>query len=211
MDIAPQVMGMLITIIYLTTTIFLWRKRFIRRLLLLVILLISVKLTYNYFDNTFIVKFRPIFKLDSSSKNYNYEKDFINNVNNLSNDQKINIIRETLGRFNYPVIKKSLLGIDSEQDPLIIKYPSFFMSEEQKIFHIINQFIHERIPNVKFKGIHFSFKTSNGHFLYISIEILHSDLPNNNFKIKNKFLQMFISLDDKYIFWNNWINEPHAY
>lgn len=206
MDIAPQLMGMLITFIYLTITIVFWRKRFIKHLLLLVILLNLVKLTYNYFDNTFIVKCRPIFKLDSSSKNYNYEKDFINNIKNLSDVQTNNIIHETLARFNYPLIKLSLFGDDTQ---IKIIYPKYFMSEDQKILHIINQFIQELIPYVKFQYIHFSFKTSDGYFLYISIEIPSGEIPDKYFKVKNKFLQMFISLDHKYIVWNNWINEPH--
>lgn len=208
MDIGPELMVLLISIVYLITTIVMWRKKFVRHLLLIIIIIVFLKLTNNYFDNTFIVKYRPIFKLDSNLKKFNYEKDFINNINNLTNDQINNIKQETLNSFNYPVIKSSLFGTDSEHGPLVVKYPSFFMSEEQKIFHIINQFIYERIPNVKFKSIHFSFKTSIGHFLYVSIEIPHSDISNNFFKIKNKFLQMFISLDDKYIIWNNWINEP---
>ncbi|EKD55835.1 MAG: hypothetical protein ACD_59C00025G0002 [uncultured bacterium] len=203
MDIAPELTKMLITIIYLITTIVLWRKRFIRRLLLLVFLLIIVKLTYNYFDNTFIVKHYPIFKFDSISKNYNYEKIFIDNLKDLTDDHIKDIMTETIGNFNYPVAK-FCIGYDGYNfGPLIIKYPKYFMTEEQKIFHIINQLIQERLPYVNFKNIHFSLKTSIGYFLYISIEIPKVEIPEKYFKVKKKFLQMFISLDDKYIFWNN--------
>jgi len=207
MDITLEVIALLATIIYLITTIAMWKKKIFRYLLILVIVTILSVFLSNYFNNTFTVKNRPIFKLNSKINKFNYEKEFINDISKLSRDQIETIMQATIGEFDYHLKKLSAVYDDIKYPPFIVKYPEYFMTEEQKILYIINYFIQERLPYVKFKGVHFSYKTEIGYFLFIAIDFPQGEIPDKYFKVKNKFIQMFISIDDKFIVWNNLINK----